>query len=413
MEIFKIPSYKIEWLDKKMSQLQKAARKLGVEAPSYAKVGTSLKLLKDSRAVEMVEIVVSGAAPKIDGWEFLGTVEHTKAGNVLRLREGAKPEGLDLTPYYSGPQHCSHCGTKRPRKDTYLVLSEGGVAQVGRDCLKDFLGHASPLYYARLAELLFELEGSEREGDASHGEALISTEHFLAVCLRVMRRDEGYRTRGTHGDKSTASAAADYLFGTGKYHRAFVLEVDAFKKDDESSVVGASIEHAKSIEVKNDFENNLRVIAHKEFLATADHGLAAYVLQYHLAFQKKENERRLEREEAARALAAKTNEHVGSVGERLEFSEMTHVGSRSFDGDWGVTYYHSFEDAQGRLVVNKGTTGLRSLLSSLGVELDADGSVPVKVSFKATVTKQDEYKGRKQTTVNRLKITAVTDGKSS
>jgi hypothetical protein len=102
--------------------------------------------------VRRFRVEVTGEEPKYAGWQFIGTLEHTDEGNVLRMVPGkiAPPQYRDCAPF------CEHCKLKRVRKDTFLVhhVENGTTTQVGSNCLVDFLGHENPQSLAQLAAIL-------------------------------------------------------------------------------------------------------------------------------------------------------------------------------------------------------------------------------------------------------------------
>ena len=116
---------------------------------------------------------------------------------------------------------------------------------------------------------------------------------------------------------------------------------------------------------------------------------------------------------AAEARAPKATEpeshYVGTVGERPVW-DLTVAFVTSFDNDWGSTYVYSMRDAAGNVVVAKVSSGL-------GLQLPTDehgftGWRPVvkgdHVTLKGTIKAHTEYKGTKQTVINRCKILTVT-----
>lgn len=84
------------------------------------------------------------------------------------------------------------------------------------------------------------------------------------------------------------------------------------------------------------------------------------------------------------------SDHVGSVGDRIEF-QATMKFCMGFDGFYGTTYINTMVDSDGNIFVYKG-----------GKPLGKRGDV---ISLKATIKEHGEYKGAKQTVINRPKVT--------
>ena len=85
---------------------------------------------------------------------------------------------------------------------------------------------------------------------------------------------------------------------------------------------------------------------------------------------------------------ALTKVHVGTVGERRDFNLKVNF-TTEFEGTFGYVYIHVMEDAEGNVVVYKGS----NRLASKGEQ----------IKFKATIKEHGERDGVKQTIVNRPK----------
>lgn len=85
------------------------------------------------------EVTITGEPPCYGGWRFLAAVDTVGDGVVIRYPPG-RTTAIDHTGLTPGC--CDHCHTTRTRRTTVLVQNEGTgeVRQVGRSCLKDFLG---------------------------------------------------------------------------------------------------------------------------------------------------------------------------------------------------------------------------------------------------------------------------------
>jgi hypothetical protein len=98
----------------------------------------------------------------------------------------------------------------------------------------------------------------------------------------------------------------------------------------------------------------------------------------------KANQRREERIATERA----TSQHVGTVGERRDFT-LTVNRVFSFEGQYGFTYINICKDAAGNVIVYKGSNNFE------------EGET---LTVKATVKAHDERDGIAQTLIARPKI---------
>lgn len=99
-------------------------------------------------------------------------------------------------------------------------------------------------------------------------------------------------------------------------------------------------------------------------------------------------EERIAARAAAKEAKAASAKHIGVVGERRQF-DLTIKFTTDYETDFGVTFVHVMEDADGNVVVYKGS-------KSLGNKDDA-------ISIKATVKEHGERDGIAQTIISRPK----------
>lgn len=106
---------------------------------------------------------------------------------------------------------------------------------------------------------------------------------------------------------------------------------------------------------------------------------------------------RVEAREAERAAKNANCKHVGTVGERRQF-DLTVKFTTGFDAQFGYTYVQVMEDADGNVLVYKGSSPI--------MVRHADGCSQVgdkgdKVSFKATIKAHDFRENVPQTILSR------------
>ena len=99
--------------------------------------------------------------------------------------------------------------------------------------------------------------------------------------------------------------------------------------------------------------------------------------------------------------------HVGDVGQKKEF-KLTLEKVFSFEGQWGTSYIYSFLDESGNVVVYKGSKGFEVVdptsIERLGYETNKYAAKGDKVSVIAKVKAHTDYKGTKQTIIERPKV---------
>jgi len=372
-----------------VDRLNRRAAKLQV-APVVLEVGPVALVPNESGVVvRMHPVTVSLEVPKLPDWRFLATLEHTEAGNIIRTMPGV--EGLDLSPYRTCGPKCEHCNIDRNRHDTFVVEhATDGRKQVGRDCLADFLGLGKSAgdaaawaeYLSQVADLsAWITDPSARDSDfdgsseCGRGDG-VGTLNFLAYVADCAKR-HGFRTGKQARETMTTSTAEEAISrmfpGKGK-----VCIPPSAEADYEAA---AALLWAQAIEVKSDFDHNLKVIASAEYITFRDCGIAAYIIQAHRRAQEQVIER------AARPVS----KHFGTPGVRVKKATLVYKGSASFDSAYGITYIHRFVTPEGDQAIWKTGNGINN---DIGTAFQAD----------YTIKEHGEWKGNLQTVLTRVKI---------
>ena len=332
------------------------------------------------------KVRVQGETPKYAGWRFIATLQHLKddEGEIATILRALDTSFSIPERYRTAAPDCDHCGVRRYRRDTYLVVHDDGrLKQVGSTCIKDFLGHASPEWLAASAELLAEAlgyagdYGDDEEGMGS-GKMLPHTFDFLA-CVSAIIRDSGFMSR-KRANEIGCTATADFALS--------MLEYPPPKnapKVEESDRVRAreAIEWAREVEAgESDYLHNLRVIAKCSALAPRTDGIAASMIA---AYERaKANE--IERQHAINST------HVGEIGKRQVFGPVTILQAKEINTMYGRSILFVFADEQGNRL--KTFSGANEKLGEIGAV----------VYIKGTPKKHDCYQGIKQTMLGRVAV---------
>lgn len=379
MATFQIPQDNLPRFEKNLAKLNKKARRLGVQELTYKTTRIHKELVEVNgvrHTVVYADVEVTGPAPKAGGWTFVGTIEALEGEAFLRATPG---EVIPPEYHNADPTHCDHCNARRKRNETFIIRNDAfETKQVGRQCLADFLGHdvSEVLAGTRLMLELGEM-AKESMDFLGGGRTYVELEVFLAYTA-VAIREFGWVSKSTaytEGIRSTASIAEELLFDKNNV---------AYRPTEEDfELARKAIEWAERFidrEENNDYEHNVGVLAKVGAIGAKQFGVAASII---FAYQ-----RAVEREAARKAV--RNSEWVGTIGKRQDF-EVTFLGQSEFASDFGWTYVYRFSDKSGNMLVWK---------SGSAVEFEQGKEYKVKATPKA----HNEYRGTKQTLVNRLVV---------
>jgi hypothetical protein len=91
--------------------------------------------------IEVVDVaILAPDSIALGGWSLVGRVDTLPDGSAFV----ARTPGTEATPLppIADPKACAYCHKRRIRCETFLVGQPNGeIVQVGRSCLRDFLGH--------------------------------------------------------------------------------------------------------------------------------------------------------------------------------------------------------------------------------------------------------------------------------
>lgn len=403
--VYRVPERNLNALRNEIEKINKRARKINVpevelvltgeqdviewETPS----GLNGKMVKQSRTYEF--ITIKGETPVVAGFEFAATLQH-EDGDVIVRRMPFFNADVDLSAYYhADPSNCDHCGLDRRRKDTFVVYNAetGETKQVGRQCIKDFLGFNDPERVAKFAEYLrdrLDSFGSDDYDDEDgwsgpRGEQGWETDWFLAN-VEQMIRNHGWISKGSAGwDQEPTSSEAFYNmvnYGEyGKYDRKPLFEE---VEQDSIDFAKPVLEWARGEFTKdgNEFEHNMAVALKSDYVTRRTKGLVAYAVQ---AYRK-----HLSIEAEKKAAANDLNEHVGTVGQRQTFESLTVTDERYIEGNYGTTTLYTLKDTEGRTYKWFASNDILTVGDTY--------------NLTATIKKHDEFRGVNQTVLTRAKV---------
>ena len=358
-----IPSQNVTKLQADIAKLSKKATKLGCAAPVLivgdtvsVKVGETV--YGDFIYAQKVEVNVTGAAPKLNGWSFIGVVESVEGSTILRSVPGQQiPEQYRN----ANPCNCDHCKINRRRNSTFIVQHESGeYKQVGKSCLSDFLGHANPEHIAAYAQHLVELNISDYDEDEKlgYGSTHLSygTDSVVAAAIRAIKLF-GYQKTDT--DCSTRDIVSMHLFGNREEDRLPIEQADR-------DLAVQAIEWMKQ-QSGSEFALNLaayakcRAVPHKAF---------GYIVAGAMMFLKTVDNQR-----AGSVKAEINNEAIAAEGEKISVT-CTVVSAHSFTR----AAYHYYDSGVSQILILK--TENNQLIKMFTANMDIKEGDVVNVSGK-------------------------------
>jgi hypothetical protein len=389
----RIDSYQLATTLAKIEKINDRAAKRGLSGRLDLDVTEVEVKTKDDLGFEVVEILYdvffTGEAPKHNGWTFLATLDWDEnAGLIVRTAPGV--HSVDREAVREGV--CDHCKKIRTRRETFLVKNEetGEEKQIGRSCIKDFLGWDTTVAWP--TSPADDDEEKEFYGMGG-GDRDVSTETVLAyawACVKAFGfvRSQDYHATPTvqlvrnaispsraRRDKEFAEKMAP-LAGEAKGKAA---EIRAFILSDDFS--GTS-----------EYVTNLKAIAGAKMVSSRNFGILVSAPQAWARFNEQTLIRKQREGKPSEWIGTAPDKAAGVKGSRITFTGIVEA-IRYIDGLYGSTTLYQVR-AEDSGVVVKWFASNNALGEDTGV----------RVTLRGTVKEHDEYKGNKATVLTRCTL---------
>jgi hypothetical protein len=365
----------------KVKAANRIAKRAGLAPVSYKVIGNEQRIYKDSNGfdykITFYAVQVTGEPIKVEGWEFVASIEHTENGNIIHTHSDSHLPNQ----YRTSDSHlCEVCHTNRERKQTYIVRKENEYKQVGSTCLKDFFGvnvnAVAKMYdeWFSLGQYLSEPEDMDEYINGG-GHYEINLLRYMAYTVKVIN-ENGYvsRKNADMGKPSTCDMVGNYM----DMHEAKYEPSDA-----DIAEAKSIIEFAQGMKVNenNDYEWNLSVLVKNEYVSPKSYGIAASIPAW--VGRAKEQERKAQTAEV-------TQSFFGTVGEKVTVN-ITVTVIKSINTQWGCTWLYKMINSEGQNFTWFGTP-----------EKMSEGCT---ATVTGTIKDHVKFNGELQTQLTRCKVT--------
>lgn len=403
MERYAVFEGNMERLEKKLNRISNKCSRFGCSF-IFNVVGEEYRDIKNEQGqVETLRFVIIEAegVAKLNGWQFIASVEHTEKGNIINRAsfEIEVPER-----YYSSTSICEHCNTNRVRKDTFIVMNEstGEFKQVGKSCLADFTGGLSAEAIARYYSWFDELVKGEAVDFSGGYSRYFEASKLFPYYAETVRKfgfvkkfdDEGYANTyptASRGFDFYALMEMGYAFNE-ETRRSIQQDMNKVSFDGNSPEAIADYQAAiawlAEQDSSNNYMHNLKTVCDLEYVSGKHLGIMASLFPTWKREILKAEERK--EWEAKKTMQKKLSRHVGDVGQRFTFNVNSFELLTSWQTEWGTTYLYKMIDVAGNVLVWKSSKWIE--------EPDAIKTVT------GTVKAHSEFNMIQQTELTRCKV---------
>jgi len=400
---YSLPSWNMKKLEERIAKINKRATRMNVAPLELVKISEELRTdpeyfeaiaagvmsLEEAPKVTYINVQIKGTAPKLAGWKFIGTLDHYSVPGQVIVQ--TVPGESVPAEFHNREAICDHCNKIRNRVETFVCESEQHeFKQVGRQCLRDFLGH-DPSHLAWMLTAIHSLadELDDEKGEYYGGGMRQDYQHELLPVLTLavgVIRTFGWvsRTAAMNGGSQATADVIRNIISPARSSEAYELSrklrEEIGSNDEDKKVAETAMAWVKEQTDTNEYMHNIKAIVESGHTSDKMLGYSCSIIAAYNKAMGNKNEYK-----------NKLNEYVGTVGGKIELTvEVANINE--IPGYYGgVTRIFKMHDESGRTLV---------WFCSGQTEMKMGG----KYIVKGTVKKQEEYKEWKQTSLTRVKV---------
>lgn len=326
--------------------------------------------------VEYVTLDVEGVIPKVGDYTFVGKVEFQNKEDFLQF---PMPNFEDYD-FSNVNMECEHCNHNRFRKHIFVLKNNntGEFIQVGKTCMKDFIGH-DDLTLALNKYNFIKMVNENNYSIVGNSFIMFLADYLASVLCAIDTKGWVSKVDAYEMSKvSTADAAFDNIREKKdqKYFDQSLELIEWVKKE---------------LKTDSSYTRNLKILFKDNEICSMKHlGIiaSAPIAKYNQEkFEKKEQEKN-----EARKISSDYQFEVKQRFKKLEvvYLQSFDFGINKYDYYGGHIFLHKFKDVNGNIYT---WTTANSIQVDQGEKLFID----------ATVKQHKEYNDEKQTVLTRVK----------
>lgn len=351
---------------------------------------------KTGHFYNVVDVTLSGVNPVLNGWRLIAVVSPLKTDDGRLMSVVTNVPGENFGDMVADPLYCDHCKLRRDRLETFIVRHEDGTTkQVARNCLKDYVGgnNCDADSIAALIGLRNKLATETERLGFVRDFFSVSFRNVIAFTIAAIRQHgwlskrEAYNNGGIataswvaramefarHDDYENELARELALTHAGLTVTDMPTEADFVTADDKLQTLEVTLDRLEGEGKMNDYTTTLRTLTVAHTVNAKAMGIAVSALTF------------IDRENAPKNETV--SNYIGEVGQKLEVRAKFINGFRCGTG----AMLNSFSVGGNIVKFFDNNSGLAFTTGS-------------EYTLKGKVKAHNEYKGRKETMMNYVKV---------
>ena len=330
---------------------------------------------------ELVDIDVN-ASYKVGDYSFVASLEWVEEAQENLIKKIS--EDIYVPEIYKTRRECDHCKAHRQRKSTILLMnSEGNYIQVGKSCVKDYIG-IDIGNYARYLSFFDDLDSYllECEKEISYYKREYEVDEILSLTLEDVKR-HGYISKQQSIEKDCDSTAYK-VFMMITDGKDYSNENRPYVKYSDISITENQIKEVKEFffnlqESENDYYNNIKTILQSKWVNSNNIALVVSAVGTKIRIENLNKER-----------IESKSQHISKIGDKISFISKPEC-------------IYTSENTYGMFRIYKMIVGENEIIWKTNKYLNPD----IQYEFSATIKNHIEYKGVKQTEITRARTEEI------
>lgn len=384
-----INTLNLDYVKEKIEEFNRKAKRLNKQRLEVSYSNAYINATDKEDIKELIDVIILQYEELIiNDYKVIAKIDHTyPSKNFVKPYEQITAE--QEKEYQHKNSTCQHCNSSRKRNFTFILqnINTQEYIQVGKSCLKDFIGHDienSLRYFDLLEELQFNIlnHGGDKKIQ------FFSTIKVLNMVKEEIRKNGYKSSKQKYNGEVMTSTGDDVkikindIYSNIDKRKHFLPAVKPEAMQEIKTIINYILAYdtTKETEHLQEFYNNLQNILKYEYCKFKDVSiLATTFVVYDMLKAKEEKEKN-----------NKISQHIGNIGDKIEI-ELTLESIYGYNTQYGYIHINLYKDAQGNVY---------KWSSKNILELEKGEFKKVK----ATIKNHEEYKGQKQTVITRCKI---------
>jgi hypothetical protein len=278
--------------------------------------------------------------------------------------------------FYNAKCNCEHCNIERYRKEVFILEDENGnYIQVGKSCLKDYVGNKNFSEVFFKFSIISDLTNFANNDNSSFNYSNnISTNFAIEIAMSIIL-NQGFvsKTKALENDLTPTSINMIlYFSGNNEEYRNEINKVNL------KYTAHDVIDFINNIDEDSNYYHNLKIFINNSFCDFKKFGFIAAAANEFIKSKNEVNKK------------CSTSSYIGNIGDKVKDINTKLIFTKKMESYYGVVTFYKFEDNNGNII---------NWFSSKDINIDVGNNYIIS----GTIKDLKDFNGNKETQLIRVK----------